>query len=95
MQKFDSYINVQRQFTLGTSNALLQVKRDEVEIVKEIGCGASGLASKGKFRGQEVAVKHTPGDPRTTAHHGGVSKRSEDNGQHSTPQSRAFRWSRL
>ena len=51
------YINVQRQFTLGTSDALLQVKRDEVKIIKEIGRGASGLVSKGRFRGQEVAVK--------------------------------------
>ena len=51
------YINVQRQFMLGTSDALLQVKRDEVKIIKEIGRGASGLVSKGRFHGQEVAVK--------------------------------------
>ena len=62
------YINVQRQFTLGTSDALLQVKRDEVEIVKEIGCGASGLVSKGKFRGQEVAVKQIHQEILTQQH---------------------------
>ena len=51
------YINIQRRFTLGTSDALLQAKRNEVMIVREIGRGASGLVSKGRFRGQEVAVK--------------------------------------
>ena len=51
------YINIQRGFKLGTNDALLQAKRDEVAIIKEIGRGASGLVSKGRFRGQEVAVK--------------------------------------
>ena len=42
---------------MGTNDALLQVKRNEVVTIKEIGRGASGLVSKGRFRGQEVAVK--------------------------------------
>ena len=33
------------------------ISRDEVVIMDEIGCGASGLVSRGHFRGQEVAVK--------------------------------------
>ena len=42
---------------MGTNDALLQVKRNEVVTIKEIGRGASGLVSKGRFHGQEVAVK--------------------------------------
>ena len=33
------------------------VRRDEIEIIQEIGRGASGLVSEGRFRGQKVAVK--------------------------------------
>ena len=63
------YINVQRQFTLGTCDVLLQVKRDEVKIIlKEIGRGASGLVSKGRFRGQEVAVKQIHQEILTQQH---------------------------
>ena len=51
------YINIQREFRLDTNNALLQAKRNEVIIIKEIGRGASGLVSKGRFHGQEVTVK--------------------------------------
>ena len=51
------YVNIQREFRLGTNDELLQAKRNEVAIIKEIGWGASGLVSKGRFHGQEVAVK--------------------------------------
>ena len=51
------YINIPSEFRQGTNDALLQAKRNEVVIIKEIGRGASGLVSKGRFRGQEVAVK--------------------------------------
>jgi serine/threonine protein kinase len=33
------------------------VPRREVRIVEQIGCGAAGLVSKGRYQGQEVAVK--------------------------------------
>ena len=51
------YVNVRRNLLFGVNDALWKVRRNEVRITKEIGRGASGLVSKGLFRGQEVAVK--------------------------------------
>lgn len=51
------YVNVQRSVQFGVNDALWKVKRNDVKIIREIGRGASGLVSKGFFRGQDVAVK--------------------------------------
>ena len=51
------YVNVQRSHLFGVNDAVWKVERNEVTLIKEIGRGASGLVSKGSYRGQDVAVK--------------------------------------